>query len=188
MNRVWMLVYIAFANAIRGIRTGSTTSSLSVVTIAVVLVLVGSASLLVRNMAGILQEFGEELQVTAYLETSVDERRADALPLPPRQHCQWREAHAFRRALGTLDDDRCEQNVSDDPAVVVGHQRHVVDTRPPQCVNQPGLGTAFKRSQIESPHLVDVACFFAADGDHLPLPRVGTSLTEGSGLARRAAP
>jgi cell division transport system permease protein len=73
MNRVWMLVYIAFANAIRGIRTASTTSSLSVVTIAVVLVLVGSASLLVRNMAGILQEFGEELQVTAYLETSVDD-------------------------------------------------------------------------------------------------------------------
>jgi cell division transport system permease protein len=79
MNRVWMLVFIAFANAIRGIRTASTTSSLSVVTIAVVLVLVGSASLLVRNMAGILEEFGEELQVTAYLETSVDDAELRSL-------------------------------------------------------------------------------------------------------------
>lgn len=73
MNRVLILISIAFANAIRGIRTASTTATLAVVTIAIVLVLVGSASLLVGNMSGLLDEFGAELQLTAYLESSVDE-------------------------------------------------------------------------------------------------------------------
>lgn len=73
MSRVWMLVYIAFANAVRGIRTGSTTSSMAVLTIAIVLVLIGSASLLVGNMAGLLDEFGDDLQLTAYLEAGLDE-------------------------------------------------------------------------------------------------------------------
>ena len=68
-----MLIAIAFANALRGIRRASTTSSLAVLTIAIVLVLVGSASLLVENMTGILDEFGAELQLTAYLEASTSE-------------------------------------------------------------------------------------------------------------------
>jgi cell division transport system permease protein len=68
-----MLIAIAFSNALRGIRSASTTSSLAVLTIAIVLVLVGSASLLVGNMTGILDEFGAELQMTAYLEASISE-------------------------------------------------------------------------------------------------------------------
>jgi len=79
MNRVWMLIAIAFANAFRGIRTASTTSSLAVVTIAIVLVLVGAASLLVANMRGILDEFGAELQLTAYLESAISEEDQRAL-------------------------------------------------------------------------------------------------------------
>ena len=73
MNRGFMLIAIAFANALRGIRSASTTSSLAVLTIAIVLVLVGSASLLVQNMTGILEEFGAELQLTAYLDSSTSE-------------------------------------------------------------------------------------------------------------------
>lgn len=73
MNRGFMLITIAFANALRGIRSGSTTSLLAVLTIAIVLVLVGSATLLVENMAGVLDEFGAELQLTAYLEASTSE-------------------------------------------------------------------------------------------------------------------
>jgi cell division transport system permease protein len=73
MNRGFMLIAIAFANALRGIRRASTTSSLAVLTIAIVLVLVGSASLLVQNMTGILDEFGAELQLTAYLDSSISE-------------------------------------------------------------------------------------------------------------------
>ena len=73
MSRVFMLIGIAFANAFRGVRQASTTSLLAVLTIAVVLVLVGSASLLVENMTGILDDFGAELQLTAYLEDSYPE-------------------------------------------------------------------------------------------------------------------
>jgi cell division transport system permease protein len=68
MNRGWMLIVIAISNSLRGIRAATTTSSMAILTIAIVLVLVGSASLLVGNMAGILDEFGAELQLTAYLE------------------------------------------------------------------------------------------------------------------------
>lgn len=75
MNRVLILIGIAFANAARGIRSASTTSLLAVLTIAVVLVLIGSASLLVGNMASLLDEFGDELVLTAYLEADLPEAR-----------------------------------------------------------------------------------------------------------------
>ncbi len=79
MNRVLILIGIAFANAARGIRQASTTSLLAVLTIAVVLVLIGSASLLVANMAGLLDEFGSELVLTAYLEPDLAEGAQQAL-------------------------------------------------------------------------------------------------------------
>jgi cell division transport system permease protein len=75
VNRVLILIGIAFANAARGIRSASTTSLLAVLTIAVVLVLIGSASLLVGNMASLLDEFGDELVLTAYLEADLPEAR-----------------------------------------------------------------------------------------------------------------
>ncbi len=68
-----MLIVIALSNAVRGIRNASTISALAVFTIAVVLVLVGSAALLVRNMDGILDDVGSDLQLTAYLEEGVSE-------------------------------------------------------------------------------------------------------------------
>lgn len=53
------------------------TSVAAVATIAITLVLVGSFALLVGNMRGMLDRFGEDLQVTAYLEfgLSLDEAR-----------------------------------------------------------------------------------------------------------------
>ncbi len=77
-----MLISIALANAFRGVRQARTTSLLAVLTIAVVLVLVGSATLLVENMVGILEEFGQELQLTAYLDDSLTD--ADLAPLAER--------------------------------------------------------------------------------------------------------
>lgn len=62
---------IAFGNAVRGIRSARATSALAVLTIAVVLVLIGSGSLLVSNMNRILDDFGSGLQVTAFLENDV---------------------------------------------------------------------------------------------------------------------
>lgn len=73
MSRVLVLLRVMFANALRGLRQASATSLLAVLTIAVVLVLVGSASLLVENMSGILDDFGAELQLTAYLEDGLSE-------------------------------------------------------------------------------------------------------------------
>ncbi len=79
MNRVMMLILIAFSNSLRGIRSATTTSSMAILTISIVLVLVGSASLLVRNMAGILDEFGAELQLTAYLEEGLSSENQQEL-------------------------------------------------------------------------------------------------------------
>lgn len=73
MNRVLVLLRVMFANALRGVRQASTTSLLAVLTIAIVLVLIGSASLLVENMSGILDDFGAELQLTAYLEEGLSD-------------------------------------------------------------------------------------------------------------------
>lgn len=79
MNRVLILIGIALANAARGIRQASTTSLLAVLTIAVVLVLVGSAWLLVGNMANLLDEFGAELGLTAYLDPTLSDARQQEL-------------------------------------------------------------------------------------------------------------
>ncbi len=79
MNRVLVLIRVAFANAFRGIRHASTTTLLAVLTIAVVLVLVGIAQLLVENMSGILDDFGAELQLSAYLEDGLSEEDTQVL-------------------------------------------------------------------------------------------------------------
>jgi cell division transport system permease protein len=71
MSRVFMLIRIAIANSLRGVRSATTTSLMAILTIAIVLVLMGSASLLVDNMTGILDDFGAELQLTAYLQDGV---------------------------------------------------------------------------------------------------------------------
>jgi hypothetical protein len=54
--------------AARGLRTSPVTTAVAVVTIGVSLVLVGAFQLLVRNMEELLDDFGDDLQVTAYLQ------------------------------------------------------------------------------------------------------------------------
>lgn len=79
MNRAFVLIGIAIANALRGLARASTTSLLAVLTIAVVLVLAGSAALLVSNMARLLDEFGGEIGLTVYLDPALSEARQQAL-------------------------------------------------------------------------------------------------------------
>jgi cell division transport system permease protein len=55
------------------------TSGVSVVTIGVTLVLVGAFALLLRNMEDLLDQFGDELRVTAYLESDVSDKALRAL-------------------------------------------------------------------------------------------------------------
>ncbi|MBW2390051.1 MAG: hypothetical protein JRG89_16700, partial [Deltaproteobacteria bacterium] len=77
MNRVGTVIFLLIRTALRGLQSSAMTSLAAVVTIAVTLVLAGSFALLVGNMRGMLERFGEDLQVTAYLESglSLDEAR-----------------------------------------------------------------------------------------------------------------
>ncbi|MDH3520215.1 MAG: ABC transporter permease [Myxococcales bacterium] len=55
-------------SAVRGIAASPVTSAVAVATIAITLVLVGAFALLVSNMEALLDEFGDALHVTAFLE------------------------------------------------------------------------------------------------------------------------
>jgi len=79
VNRALILIGIALANAVRGLWRASTTSLMAIATIAVVLALLGGAWIVVGNMASLLEEFGAELQLTAYLEPGLSEARQNAL-------------------------------------------------------------------------------------------------------------
>jgi cell division transport system permease protein len=59
--------------SLRGLRSSPVTTAVAVVTIGVSLVLVGAFQLLLSNMEELLDEFGNDLQVTAYLEDGVTE-------------------------------------------------------------------------------------------------------------------
>jgi len=65
--------------AIRGIASSPVTSGISIVTIGVTLVLVGAFALLLRNMEELLDQFGDDLRVTAYLESDVSREALRAL-------------------------------------------------------------------------------------------------------------
>ncbi len=64
--------------AVHGLRSSPLTSAVAVMTIAVALLLFGAFTLLVQNMQGLLDDFGDELHVTAYLEPGLpaEEQRA----------------------------------------------------------------------------------------------------------------
>jgi cell division transport system permease protein len=66
------LVYF-LRTALRGLAASPVTSAVAVVTIGVSLVLVGAFALLLRNMEELLDRFGDDLHVTAYLEAELDE-------------------------------------------------------------------------------------------------------------------
>lgn len=61
--------------ALRGLAASPVTTGVAVATIGVCLVLVGSFTLLLRNMEELLDRFGGDLHVTAYLETGLPETR-----------------------------------------------------------------------------------------------------------------
>lgn len=79
MRRLAVLAVTLVRSALRGFRTSAATSAIAVVTIAVALVLAGGFALLVGNMAGVLQRFGEELQLVAYLDEALAEEEQRAL-------------------------------------------------------------------------------------------------------------
>ncbi len=78
----WLLFIRA---AIRGLASSPVTSGISVMTIGVTLVLVGVFALLLRNMEELLDQFGDDLRVTAYLESDVSGEALRALEDRARQ-------------------------------------------------------------------------------------------------------
>ena len=77
MRRLVARVLYFGRTALRGISASPITSAVAVATIAVCLVLVGAFALLVSNMEGLLDRFGGDLHVTAYLEPDLSVERAD---------------------------------------------------------------------------------------------------------------
>jgi cell division transport system permease protein len=68
VKRILVILAILLRSALRGLQGSSVTSAIAVTTIAVALVLVGAFALLVGNMQGLLDRFGRDLRITAYLE------------------------------------------------------------------------------------------------------------------------
>lgn len=77
MNRLFSRLAHFARSALRGIAASPLTSAVAVATIGVALVLVGAFALLVSNMEALLDEFGDALHVTVFLEDGLsdDERR-----------------------------------------------------------------------------------------------------------------
>ena len=68
MNGAWLSqIRLALRAAFSGLRASLATSAVAAATIAVTLVLVGAFGLVVANMERILQRFGEDLRVSAFL-------------------------------------------------------------------------------------------------------------------------
>ena len=68
MRRLATRVAFLVRSAVRGLGASPVTSSVAVATIGVSLVLLGSFGLLLRNMEELLDRFGDDLHVTAFLE------------------------------------------------------------------------------------------------------------------------
>jgi len=79
MSRVGVIVYLLLRSAVRGLQTSPVTTAIATVTIAIALVLVGTFGLLVGNMQGLLEGFGRDLKVTAYLDAGLGGQRQRAL-------------------------------------------------------------------------------------------------------------
>lgn len=74
MRSLYRLAYFV-RSAVAGLRTTPVTSAVAVVTIAITLLLAGLFTLVLGNMEDLLDRFGAHLQVTAYLEEDLDERK-----------------------------------------------------------------------------------------------------------------
>jgi cell division transport system permease protein len=70
LRTIYGMIYFV-RTAFRGLWASRGTTGVAMVTIGVVLVLVGAFLLLVYNMEDVLDEFGDELRITAYLEANL---------------------------------------------------------------------------------------------------------------------
>jgi len=76
MKRLVVLLLYFARTTWRGLRSSPVTTAVAILTIAVSLVLVGAFDLLLSNMEDLLEDFGRDLQVTAYLEDDLPDAEA----------------------------------------------------------------------------------------------------------------
>jgi cell division transport system permease protein len=78
VRRAGVILFVLGRSALRGLAASRVTTTIAVLTIAIALLLVGAFALVVGNMHGLIEHFGEELQVTAYLEAGLpqDDQRS----------------------------------------------------------------------------------------------------------------
>ena len=81
MNRVAVIVWLLLRSALRGLQSSPVTTLVATLTIAISLVLVGAFGLVVGNMQGLLEGFGRDLRVTAYLEPDLGAQKQRELML-----------------------------------------------------------------------------------------------------------
>ena len=75
-SRLLTLCFAMGRSAIRGLQSSGVTTTLAVLSVAVVLVLIASFALVAGNMSGLLDRYGREVRVTAYLDEGLsDEAR-----------------------------------------------------------------------------------------------------------------
>ena len=79
MTRLVVRLTYFVRTALRGLGASPVTTAVAVATIAASLVLVGAFSLLVRNMEELLDDFGDDLHVTAYLAEGLEPGEQQAL-------------------------------------------------------------------------------------------------------------
>ena len=71
IRRLYQMLYFV-RSALLGLRASPVTSAIAAATIAVTLLLVGAFGLLATNMQDLLEGFGEELVLSAYLSNELD--------------------------------------------------------------------------------------------------------------------
>lgn len=78
MRRFWATIVVLLRNTAAGLRASPTTAAVATATIALCLLLVGAFALLVSNMERLLDRFGQEIRVSAYLadDLSVADQRS----------------------------------------------------------------------------------------------------------------
>lgn len=79
MRSLIVVTGILLRTGVRGLQTSRGTTAVAVFTIALALMLVGVFLLLVRNMEGTLDRVGEEIHVTAFLESGMADSRVELI-------------------------------------------------------------------------------------------------------------
>nr|MCS5635497.1 permease-like cell division protein FtsX [Myxococcota bacterium] len=79
MKRGQEMTVIVLRTSWQGLRAAGAMGGIAVATIATALFMLGAFGLAVVNMQGLLDDFGRELKITAYLEESLGEAEAEEL-------------------------------------------------------------------------------------------------------------